>query len=124
MQRDLDERLFRFACRAVDIFELLTDRGSAAREIARQFLRSATSIGANYAEAAVGLTKPDFIAKVAIARKESRETVFWLRLIHAKAFVNPTHIQGDLAEARELAAILGAIVRKAQKSPRRTPLDT
>ena len=119
MSTDLDERFFRFACRAVDLFDLLVDRGGAAREIARQFLRCATSIGANYAEAGAGLTKKDFIAKVTVSRKESREAVFWLRLVRAKAFLSDKVVAADLAEAHEISSILNAIVRTARLSDRR-----
>ena len=98
------------------MYGLLTERGGASREIARQYLRAATSIGANYAEASAGQTKADFIAKVAIARKECREVMFWLRLIQEKAMLPGDAVAGDLSEARELAAILTTIVRKARES--------
>jgi four helix bundle protein len=119
MPRDLEDRLLRFACHAVDVYGLLTQRGGASREIARQYLRSATSIGANYAEAAAGQTKADFIAKVAIARKECREVMFWLRLIEVKEMLPVDAVAGDVSEARQIAAILTAIVRTARESDRR-----
>jgi hypothetical protein len=39
-----------------------------------------TSIGANVAESQGGQTKPDFVAKTAIARRESWETIYWLKV--------------------------------------------
>jgi four helix bundle protein len=119
MARDLDDRLFAFACRAVDIFDELTARGGAAREVARQFLRAATSMGANAAEANAGQTKADFVAKLGIARKECRETLFWLRLIEVKRLLPANSIAPDLNEARQIAAILTAIVKKALETDRR-----
>ena len=74
MPRDLDDRVFRFACRIVDLFELLNAKGGAARVVGYQLLDAGTSVGSNYEEAAAGQTKADFIAKLSISRKESRDS--------------------------------------------------
>jgi four helix bundle protein len=116
MPRDLDDRVLRFACRSVELFALLTQQGGAPREIARQYLRSATSIGANDAEAAAGQSKADFIARVSIARKACREALFWLRLMQETRMLPADRIADDLMEGRQIAAILTAIVRKAKES--------
>src|SRR5437660_320518 len=100
MQRDLDDRVFQFSCRIVDLFKLLHAEGGAAKAIGYQLLNSGTSVGSNYEEASAGQTKPDFIAKLAIARKEARESLFWLRLIAAKQLLNPQIVSADIAEAR------------------------
>jgi len=119
MARDLDDRVFRFACRIVDLFELLNAKGGAARAIGYQLLDSGTSVGANYEEASAGQTKADFIAKLATSRKESRESLFWLRLIAAKSLLDPAIIADDISEARQLTAIFRAIIVKARSSPDR-----
>ncbi len=49
--------------------------------IARQLLRSATSIGANINEAVYGSSKADFVAKLHIALKETGESIYWLTLL-------------------------------------------
>jgi len=121
MTPDLDDRVLRLACRAVDMYGLLESRGGAAREVARQYLRAATSVGANCAEAAAGQTKADFIAKVSIARKECREVIFWLRLIEEKAMVERNVVRAELSRARQLAAVLTAIVKAARSSDTRGP---
>ncbi len=46
--------------------------------IARQLLKSGTSIGANVREAQNAESKPDFIHKFKIAAKEAEETEYWL----------------------------------------------
>jgi four helix bundle protein len=51
--------------------------------IARQLLKSGTSIGANVREAQNAESKPDFIHKMKIALKEADETEYWLMLINA-----------------------------------------
>jgi four helix bundle protein len=117
--RDIDNRLFEFAGRAVDVYALLIERGGASRELARQFLRAATAVGANAAEASAGQTKADFLAKLAVARKECREALFWLRLIDVKALLPRHAVANDIEEARQIAAILTAIIRKARQSDQR-----
>lgn len=119
MPRDLDDRVFRFASRIIDIFDLLNAKGSAARAIANQVLHAGTSVGSNYQEAAAGQTKADFIAKLSICRKESRETLYWLRLIEEKRLLDPESIRDDISEARQLTAIFTAIIMKARSSPKR-----
>jgi len=119
MHRDLDDRVFHFACRIVDLFQLLDEKGGAARAIGYQLLKSGTSVGSNYEEASAGQTKADFIAKLAISRKESRESLFWLRLVAAKGLLNPEIIADDISEARQLTAIFRAIIEKARSSTQR-----
>lgn len=51
------------------------------RPIVDQLVRSATSIGANYAEANNAASRTDFRAKIYIAKKEAAETKYWLRLL-------------------------------------------
>jgi hypothetical protein len=60
-----------------------------------------------------------FIAKLAISRKESRESLFWLRLIAAKRLFDPTVVADDISEARQLTAIFRAIIVKARSSAQR-----
>src|SRR5262245_15559634 len=119
MARDLDGRVFKFSCRIVDLFELLDRKGGAARAIGYQLLNAGTSVGANYQEAGAGQTKADFIARLAIARKECRESLFWLRVISEKRLLEPELIESDVSEALQLNAIFRAIIEKARSSPRR-----
>ena len=121
MARDLDDRVFRFACRIIDLFELLQQRGGVAGALSFQLLNAGTSVGANYEEAAAGQTKADFIAKLSISRKESRETLYWLRLMAAKGILDPDVVADDISEARQLTAILTAIIIKARRSQHRGP---
>jgi four helix bundle protein len=78
--RIISDRSFAFACRIVKLCERLWKGGPASRKIADQLFDCGTSIGANCAEAQGAQTKPDFAAKLSVSRKESWETIFWLRL--------------------------------------------
>jgi len=80
-------RSFEFACDVIVFCRKLPHPDDVLRRLSWQLLDAGTSIGANLQEAVAGQTKRDFIAKASIARKESRESGFWLRLI---AFAEPT----------------------------------
>jgi len=114
--RIISERTFRFACRIVKLCERLWSQGFAARKIADQLFDSGTSMGANSAESQGGQTKPDFVAKLAIARKESWETIFWLQLAIATSVVTKEDVAWELDEAQQLKAMITAAVKTGQSS--------
>jgi four helix bundle protein len=76
---DIHARVFTFACKIIEFCRHLAGSDYVIRRLASQLLNAGTSIGANLEEADAGQTKRDFIAKVAIARKESAEARYWLR---------------------------------------------
>jgi four helix bundle protein len=118
-RHDIQERTFQFAYRIVQLHGYLTRKSGAARVIARQVLRSGTSIGANMEEANSAQSKADFNSKCAIAAKEARETRYWLRLLAACTSIKPEHIASLTKEASEIVAILATIVKNAETSPHR-----
>jgi four helix bundle protein len=110
---DLEDRTFRFAQAAVDFIESLP-RTLANREISKQLVRSAGSIGANYIEANESLGEKDFVMRLRICRKEAKETVYWLRLLRVQnAIISQKH-EALLQEATELTRIFGSIVTKVE----------
>ena len=76
----ITERAFEFARRCVQVCERWHSRTPISRHMASQLLKCATSIGANAEEAEAGQSKPDFIAKLSVSRKEAYEARYWLRL--------------------------------------------
>ena len=80
-----------FSLRIISYYKWLTE---VKREyvMARQILRSGTSIGANIHEAEYAISKADFINKIQIAAKEANETEYWL-------YIPPRehHLHGVLA---------------------------
>ncbi len=114
--RDITERTFNFALRIIKLFQFLNEEYSADKYIlAKQLLRSGTSIGANVEEAQSGQSRADFISKMSIALKESRETNYWLRLLAAGNFVSPHKLDELLLESEELKKILAAIIISSKK---------
>jgi four helix bundle protein len=86
--------------------------------IARQLLKSGTSIGANIVEAQNAESKADFIHKMKIAAKEAGETQYWL-LLCEQSVQYPT-TKELIIKVEELNKILGKII---SSSKRRTPLS-
>jgi four helix bundle protein len=111
---DIKERTFSFALEIVKFSQVLDFRNEALRALGRQLLRSGTSIGANIEEAQAGQSRADFISKNGIALKETRETIYWLRLLN-EAGLSPNHdCEPLLQEADEIARIIGAIIVTAK----------
>jgi hypothetical protein len=68
------ERSFKFAVRIVRLCDRFAHRSLATRHVCQQLLKSGTSIGSNAEEGQEAQTKPDYLAKMGVARKEARET--------------------------------------------------
>ena len=112
---DIRQRAFNFALRIIKLCKQLEEEPGVARTLSWQLLRSGTSIGANLEEAQAGQSKLDFISKNAIALKEARETIYWLRLLAASHIVSEKRLLDLQTEADELARIVGSIIVSAKK---------
>ena len=79
---DIKERTLQFAVSIVQLVDQLP-KTTVGYVLSRQVIRSGTSIGANVEEA-VGLrTKKEFINSMNAAKRDARETLFWLRVVRA-----------------------------------------
>jgi four helix bundle protein len=103
----LKRRTKAFALRIIRMTQALP-RSREADVIAKQVLRSATSIAANYRAAGRGRSKAEFIAKLGIVIEETDETVLWLELLSESGIVKPARLQGVLNEANQLLAVFAA----------------
>ena len=113
MKKELESRTKQFALgviRAVEKFP----RTKAADVLARQFLKSGTSIGANYREANRAQSHDDFIHKISLCEKEAAETEYWIELIIEADIMADESTSALLSEARELLAIFVASGRTAK----------
>jgi four helix bundle protein len=107
---DIRQRILAFAIEIVGVCRQLP-KTLEYEQIRKQLIRSATSIGANYEEADGTLTKKDFLHKAAIARKEAKETRYWLMILQSTQA--PTKEMADyLQEVEEIISILSAIIIK------------
>ena len=80
MDRRVEERTKIFSTNVIQLVTTLP-KNKAADVISYQILKPATSIGANYREAARAESKADFIHKIGVVEKETNETLYWLELI-------------------------------------------
>ena len=107
----IQEKSFEFALESIKLYKLLLDEKEYV--LSRQFVRSATSIGANVEEAIAGYSKRDFAAKMSISTKEARETFYWIRLLEASGFIEYDFTEMK-KESQRLIRILTSIVKTSQ----------
>lgn len=116
---DLEERTALFG-EAVIEFCLGVPANSVTVPVVNQLVRAGTSIGANYCEADDAESKKDFRHKIALCRKEARETKYWLRMIAKAAPAQKAPARKLWSEAKELHLIFVAIVRTTDRNLRGT----
>jgi len=113
-QFDLEERTFNFA-RRCRVFVKGLLRTISNIEDGKQLIRASGSQAANYIEANEALSKKDFLMRIKICRKESKESRLWLKLIKLGDGTNLIKEQKELIqEATELLKIFSAIVKKSE----------
>jgi four helix bundle protein len=83
------------------------------KNIISQLLKSSTSIGANYTEANDALGKKDFLHRLRISRKESKETIYWLKLLSVCESDFDLNLKVLIKECIEIRNILSAIINKS-----------
>jgi len=108
---DIRNRAFAYALRAIKLYQALQEQKNGAGWIlGKQYLRSATSIGANIEEAQSGESRADFIHKYGIAQKEAKESLYWLRLIGESGILPTNRLASVTRETEELFAVITAII--------------
>ena len=109
---DLEERTYLFALN-VRLFIKKIPKTIANIEDGKQVIRSSGSIGANYIEANEKVGEKDLRFRLKIARKEAKETIYWLRLIlNSNEKIDNEENEPLIKEAFELRNILSAIINK------------
>ena len=110
----LDKSLL-FAARIVKLNKYLTKEKKEII-IAKQIIRSATSIGANANEAIYGQSKADFIAKLQISLKETAETEYWLRILMLSDYITDKEGESLLNDCLEIKKILISTLKTAKEN--------
>jgi len=103
---------FEFALGIVEFSELLEEKRKYV--IARQLLKSGTSIGANIRESQGAESKADFVHKLKISHKEAEETEYWLLICkRAKSYPSPTdELSSKLLSIQKLLSKIISTSRK------------
>ena len=113
--KQLQDRTKKFAVRIIKAFAKLP-KDEATRVIGRQFLRSGTSLAANYRAACRARSSADFISKISVVSEEADETPFWLELLIDSELITTKKVESLMAECEELLKIFAASLATAKQN--------
>ena len=99
---------YAFALDIISLYKFL--EGKKEFIISKQLLRCGTSIGANIHEAVASESRKDFIHKLGIAVKETRETDYWLNLLKDSNYISIEQFTKLISDCNELTKILNSII--------------
>ena len=114
----IQERTKKFAVRVIKAYVQICkipNYDDAARVLAKQFLKSGTSIGANCAEAKSAQSNKDFIHKYEIALKEAQEFKYWVEIMIEAEIVPASKFTLLLQEVTSIINILAATITSLKK---------
>ncbi|WP_031525639.1 four helix bundle protein [Dyadobacter crusticola] len=109
----LQNRTKDFVLRSIKVFKALPPT-EEARIVGKQFLRSASSVGANYRAVCRARSQNEFFSKLSITIEEADESLFWLEIISESEILPLDKLKSLMREAEELIKILS----KARKNTR------
>ena len=111
---NIKNKSFAFAIRIVKLYQFLCEQKKEFI-LSKQLLRSGTSIGANIREAENAESKKDFIHKMAIAQKETNETMYWLELLKETEYLSEEQFSSLNDDALEIIKILTTIIKNTKQ---------
>ena len=117
MNRKAEALKKRIALFATAIIELChrVPKNQEGQTITRQLIEAATATNANYRAACRARTRPEFVAKIGVAREEADECCGWLELLVSSRLLTAAEAQHELDEANQLTAILTASMLTAKR---------
>ncbi len=110
---DLGERTLQFAKNVIEFTKTLP-KTPANIENFKQLIRSSGSVGSNYIEANESLGRKDFIMRIRICRKESKESVYWLKLLECNKPRDEQKRALLIDEAMQFVKIFNTIIEKSE----------
>lgn|SRR5262245_36513665 len=110
----LNERIYQFALRVLKVGDALPPRRVSSRVVGWQLVKTGTSTASNYEEARGAMSRKEFVAKLAISYRESREAVFWLRVVRDAELLAGSRMESIIQEGLEIRAILGSSLKTAR----------
>ncbi len=108
--KDIHKRIYIFVLHCFRDVVMKIPRRPDTVPIIGQIASSLTSMGANDREADASNSKNDFIARYAIVKKETNETIFWLSLIRDLSLVSSKPTEGYIAECEEIFRVVSSIL--------------
>lgn len=110
----LKKKCFAFALRCVKMAKYLQAEEHEFL-LSKQFMRSATAIGALIREAEHAESRADFTHKMSIALKEASETEYWLDLLHQSEYISTPMHSSMSQDIIELLKMLTATVKTSKR---------
>ncbi len=104
-----------FAVRIIKLEKYLR-KEKKERRMSDQIFRSATSIGANIAEAKYAESTSDYIHKLSISQKETNESLFWLRLLYKGEYINEAQFTSLYNDGSELLRVLTKVIMSVKRN--------
>jgi len=105
---ELKARTKTFALRIIKLTRAIPKCDDAGRAIAKQIVRSGTSVAANYRASCRARSRAEFVSKIGTVEEESDETAWWLELLIESGIMPAKKMSALLEEANSLTAIMAA----------------
>ena len=115
MQAQIKHRTKQIGLNVIKLIDELPNKPSAWA-IARQIIRSSTSIGANYRAACRAKSTPDFLNKLKIVEEETDETIYWLEILEESGLISSDKIFELKKETNEILSIVVASINTIKKN--------
>jgi four helix bundle protein len=104
-----------FAIRIIKLYKYLSEE-KKEYVMAKQVLRSGTSIGANISESVFAQSRMDFVSKMSIALKEANETRYWLDLLVETGYIETAHYDSIIEDISKIIGTLVNIINSTKKN--------
>lgn len=118
MQEQIKKRTKQIGLEIIKLIDELPNKPSAWA-IAKQVVRSSTSVGANYRAACRAKSTADFINKLKIVEEEADETQYWLEVLEESNLINSIRIETIKKEVNEIVSIVVASIKTARLNENR-----
>jgi len=113
-QSPVQSKSYKFSISIIELYQKLQQNNEFI--LARQILKSGTSIGANVEEAVGAQSGKDFYMKITIAYKEARETNYWLRLLRDCNYIDNEESSKLISAVEELLKLLTSIQKTVKRN--------
>lgn len=112
--KNMEEKLLLYSIKIINLCSRLR-RSTIPFHLVDQLVKSGTSVGANYAEANASESEKDFVHKIEISRKETGETIYWLKIVQRLTFPTSIEVEELIQESTHIMNILGSMCRKVKE---------
>ena len=109
MQEQIKYRTKQIGLEVIKLIDELPNKPSVWT-VAKQIVKSSTSIGANYRAACRAKSTPDFLNKLKIVEEEADETIYWLEILMESNLILRERVSGLLSETNEILSIIVASI--------------